>query len=74
MAPITLITTALVFGIVAGVKPTAEQAIKDMYEGLKTLIIDRYKISLSGLENKPEFEDSASCHCRTINRKECRKG
>lgn len=56
MDPITLITTALTLGIVAGLKPAAEQAVKDAYLGLKTLIQDKYKINLNNLEKKPESE------------------
>ena len=38
MDPISLIVTALVAGAAAGAKPTAERAVKDAYEGIKTLI------------------------------------
>jgi hypothetical protein len=38
MDPITLILTALVTGAAAALKPTAEQAVKDAYAGLKTLL------------------------------------
>ena len=53
MEPITFIVTALTLGIAAGLKPTAEQAIKDAYIGLKILIESRYKVNLNNLENKP---------------------
>jgi hypothetical protein len=43
MDPITLIVTALATGAAAGLKPTAEKAIKDAYEGLKALIVRRYE-------------------------------
>jgi len=58
MEPITLIITALVLGIATGLKPTAEQAVKDAYDGLKKLIQDKYnaKASLAALENKPDSE------------------
>lgn len=58
MDPITLIVTALVLGISTGLKPTAEQAVKDAYAGLKKLIQDRYnaKAGLEALENKPDSE------------------
>lgn len=56
MDPVTLITTALTLGIVAGLKTTAEQVVKDAYLGLKTLIQDRYKINLNNLEKKPDSE------------------
>lgn len=54
MEPITFILTAVTLGVAAGLKPTAEQAIKDAYTGLKTLIQDRYEVNLSGLEKKPK--------------------
>ena len=38
MEPISLIMTALVAGATAAAKPMAETAVKDTYEGLKTLI------------------------------------
>jgi len=52
MEPITVISTALT----SGVATTGGQAIKDAYAGLKRLIVDRYQVSLSGLENNPESE------------------
>lgn len=54
MDPISVIMTALVLGIANGLKPTAEQAIQDLYTGLKTIIIDKYKVSLANLESKPD--------------------
>lgn len=56
MEPITFVVTALTLGFAAGLKPTAEQAIKDAYAGLKQLVEDRYKVNLSGLEGKPDSE------------------
>lgn len=56
MDPITLIVTALATGAVAGLKPTAEKVVKDAYEGLKTIIKDKYersKEAVSVLENDP---------------------
>jgi hypothetical protein len=52
--PITIIGAALTLGIAAGLKSTAEQAIKDAYTSLKQLVERRYNISLSQLEKKPE--------------------
>ena len=40
MDPITIIVTALALGAAAGLKPTAEQAVKVAYAGLKKLIQD----------------------------------
>jgi hypothetical protein len=43
MDPITLIVTALATGAAAGLKPAAEKAVKEAYEGLKALIVQRYQ-------------------------------
>ena len=59
MDPVTLIVTALALGAVAGLKPTAEQAVKDAYSGLKRLIIDRYQAAQPGvalIESNPQSE------------------
>jgi hypothetical protein len=57
MDPITLIVTALALGAAAGLKPTAEQAIKDAYGGLKMLIKRKYdKVSVDHLEETPESQ------------------
>jgi hypothetical protein len=48
---------ALAMGAAAGLKPTAEQAVKDAYNGLKQILIDRYKMSqtsLAQLEENPQ--------------------
>lgn len=55
MEPITILVTALTLGAAAGLKPAAEQAVKDAYAGIKKLIQDKYeRISLSMLENDPK--------------------
>lgn len=57
MDPITIIVTALVVGAAAGLKPTAEQAIKDAYVGIKALILRKYEtLSVEALEQKPDSE------------------
>jgi hypothetical protein len=57
MEPISLIVAALVAGAVASVKDVAAEAVKDAYQGLKTLIKDRYKkVNVETLENNPEDE------------------
>jgi hypothetical protein len=57
MDPITIIVTALAAGAAAGLKPTAEQIVKDAYVGIKTFIQRKYaKVNLTPLENKPESE------------------
>ena len=44
MEPVTtMIASAIALGAAAGLKPMVAQAIKDAYDGLKRLIIDRYR-------------------------------
>jgi len=55
MDPISIIVLALAAGAAAGLKPTAENAIKDAYAGVKALIQRKYaKVDLTPLEQKPE--------------------
>jgi hypothetical protein len=59
MDPVSIIVMALAAGAAAGLKPTAEQAIKDGYVGLKSLIQKKFtgsNNSLNQLEEKPESE------------------
>ncbi len=57
MDPITIIANALAAGAAAGLMPTAEQVIKDMYASFKALILSKYgALSLEALEQKPESE------------------
>lgn len=57
MDTINIIVTALALGAAAGIKPTAEQAVKDAYAGLKSIILEKYhEINLSGLESKPDSD------------------
>lgn len=42
MDPVSLIEVALASGAVAGVKDTASSAVKDAYEGLKTMVKARF--------------------------------
>ena len=58
MDPMTTIVTALAIGAAAGLKPTAEKAIKDAYSGIKALIRRKYsRVSVDMLENDPASED-----------------
>jgi hypothetical protein len=51
------IAIALALGAAAGIKSTAEQAIKDCYSSIKALIKKKYpRIDLTILEDKPESE------------------
>ena len=57
MDPITMIVTTLAAGALAGLKPTAEQAVKDAYASVKALIQRKYnQVDLTPLERKPESE------------------
>jgi hypothetical protein len=55
--PVSLIVTALAAGAAAGLKPTAEAAVRDAYAGLKAFIRSRYAhVDLAPLEQKPASE------------------
>jgi hypothetical protein len=60
MDPLTLILTALVTGATASLKDTAGDAIKDAYNGLKTLIQRKFmgkptaEMALTEHEKKPD--------------------
>jgi outer membrane receptor for Fe3+-dicitrate len=57
MDPISVIVAALAAGAAAGVKPTAEQAIKDAYAGLKGFIQRKWgQVNVSQLEANPTSE------------------
>src|SRR5258708_31539720 len=59
MDPITLILTALTAGATASLKDTANQAVKDAYNGLTTLIKNKFagksdaEMALTQHEKKP---------------------
>ena len=65
MDSITLILTALGSGATASVKDTASQAVKDTYNGLKTLIHNKIagkpdaEIALAKYEKKPDVWKAA---------------
>lgn len=60
MDPIALILTALTAGATDSIKATANEAIKDAYSGLKTLIKDRFagkpaiEVALTEYEKEPD--------------------
>jgi hypothetical protein len=62
MGPVSMIVTALVAGAVAATKDVATQAVKDGYEGLKTLIVRKFGEkadvvnALENVEKKPDSE------------------
>ena len=50
-----MIVTALVAGATAGLKPMAEQVVKDAYEGLKALIKQKYqRVDVGVIEADPK--------------------
>jgi hypothetical protein len=54
MDPLSLIVMAMVAGAAAGLKPTAEAAVKDAYTGLKRLIKQRFeRVSVDVIEGDP---------------------
>lgn len=54
MDPVSAIVGALVAGATAAASDTASQTIKDAYQGLKTLLVDTYKLASTALlEKKP---------------------
>lgn len=55
MEPVTIIATALALGAAAGLKPTAEQAVKDAYSALKAAISRKFAgPSIIDLERAPD--------------------
>ncbi len=60
MDPVSMIAIALATGAAAALKPTAEQAVKDAYAGLKELITRKFGVSsevakaVEGVETKPD--------------------
>lgn len=60
MDPITIISTALISGAAAGLKPTAEKAVKDAYIALKAYLASKWRnfdiTATESLENKPAEE------------------
>lgn len=58
MDPITSIVMALALGAAAGLKPVAEQVIKDGYAGLKALIQRKYAtVDVEQLEANPSSKN-----------------
>lgn len=57
MEPVSIIVTAIAGGALAGLKPTAEQAVKDAYAGFKALLRRKYgSVDVTPIENKPESQ------------------
>src|SRR2546430_1517327 len=55
MEPISMLVTAIVSGAAAALEPTAGQAVKDAYAGLKTLIKRRWGgVGVESVEQDPK--------------------
>ena len=59
MEPTSIILTALLAGATAAAKDTASQAIKDGYQGLKTLIQNRFSDKPAAQTALTEYEQDA---------------
>jgi hypothetical protein len=58
MDPISMIVMALVTGAATALKPTAEQAVKDAYAGIKELIQRKYgSLEVTMLETDPASKE-----------------
>jgi hypothetical protein len=57
MEPLALVFSAIVAGATAALKPTAEKAVIDAYDGLKSLIKNKWgRVELDALERDPTSE------------------
>jgi hypothetical protein len=57
MEPVTIIVSALAAGALAGLKPTAEAAVKDAYAAFKALVRRKYgSVDVIPVEKKPDSE------------------
>jgi hypothetical protein len=55
MDPVSLIVTSIAAGAAAALKPTAELAVKEAFEGLKSLIRQKFgKVDISPVEKRPD--------------------
>ena len=55
MEPISLLLTAIVSGAAAALEPTTKQAVKDAYDGLKTLIKRKWgDVGIEQVEQNPK--------------------
>lgn len=68
MDPVTGIVTALAAGAAAGLKPTAEQVIKDAYQALKNIIKAKFpKVDVSQVELKPSSKTKRAAVAEDLN-------
>ena len=56
MEPISLVVGALVAGASAALKDTASQAVKDAYQGLRTLVVHYWMKGTEGTDTAKEAE------------------
>jgi hypothetical protein len=73
MDPVTAnVVSALTAGAMEVVKPTAQQAVKDAYEGLKKLVLRKFgrqgtlEPALATLEGKPDSESRQAVLCEEL--------
>ena len=66
---ISIITGALILGVAAGIKPTAEQAVKDAYNAFKSYLSNRYNIALNGIEDDPASKPQQAAVQETLHKK-----
>ncbi len=52
MEPISMLVGALVAGASSALKDTANQAVKDTYQGLKNLVIEHWKSDIDTQANE----------------------
>jgi hypothetical protein len=53
MEPVSVIVQALVAGAATGLQPTVSKVITDAYGALKSLVSEKFDVSVSSLERKP---------------------
>jgi hypothetical protein len=72
--PISMIVIALATGAAAALKPTAENAIKDAYDGIKKLIQSKYeRVSIDMLENDPTSKERQEIVKQDLNKTDAGK-
>lgn len=53
MDPVSLVVAALVAGAAAGLKDQAQSVVRDAYQALKELILERHQVDVEPLERRP---------------------
>jgi hypothetical protein len=71
MDPVSIIVTALATGAAAGLKPTAEKAVRDSYAAIKALISRKYSgVNVDLLEDDPASEARRAVLVEDLRRRE----